>query len=81
MGLHSSKYITSSSWSPFEGLELHGENKGGNEPWGPWKEEATLGSKIRKRPTHSKVPTREVLEFIALCKPDKNSRILDSNDR
>jgi hypothetical protein len=58
MGLDSSKDITSSSWSPFEGLELHGENKGRDDLWGPWKEEATLGSKIRK----GRLTTRFLLE-------------------
>jgi hypothetical protein len=41
--LNSSKDITSSSsWSTFEGLELHGEDKGGDDPWGPWEEENNI---------------------------------------
>ncbi len=50
MRLDSSKDITWPSWSPFEGLELHGENKE-DDPWGPWEEkETTLGSKIKRGP-------------------------------
>ncbi len=48
--LDSSKDITSPSWSPFEGLKLYGENKGGDNPLWPWEEETTLGSKIRRGP-------------------------------
>ncbi len=47
VGLDSSRDITSSSWSTFERSKLHGENKGGDDPWKPW-EEVTLGSKIKR---------------------------------
>jgi hypothetical protein len=50
MKLDSSKDITSPSWSPFEGLKLYGEKKGGDDPLWPWEEETTLGSKIRRGP-------------------------------
>lgn len=30
---------------------MHGENKGEDDPWGPWEEkETTLGSKIKRGP-------------------------------
>ncbi len=41
-GSNSYKDITSSSWFAFEISELYGENKGRDDPWGPWKEKVTL---------------------------------------